>query len=98
MTALQLSPDGGFDSDAYLCPICGESEQWGHLRAVLRGCLPEPNVPKADLCAIKALQLSPDGHLAIAEDNRGNVRDIATDTGTASWEARITARTSAGDP
>ena len=56
----------------------------GPLRAVLRGRLLEQNVPKADLCAIKALQLSPDGQLAIAEDNGGNVRAIATDTGTAS--------------
>ena len=56
---------------------------------MLRGRLPEPNVPKADLCAIKAPQLSPDSQLAIAEDNRGNVRAIATDTGTASWEASL---------
>ena len=56
---------------------------------MLWGRLPEPNVPKADLCAIKALQLSRDGQLAIAEDNRGNVGAIATDTGAASWEANL---------
>ena len=36
-----------------------------------------------------ALQLAPDGQLAITGDGCGNIRAIATDTGAASWEATL---------
>ena len=44
---------------------------------------------------LTALQLSPDGQLAIAGDSNGNVRAIASDTGAALWEAGLPRRISA---